>query len=78
MAGQAADIGPGKFFHGIDEHRQPESLAVSRPPGVTRLRRLSGTPWLNLPTHRLSLPEPASAGPVTNPEAADWFRATLP
>jgi hypothetical protein len=39
---------------------------------------LSAMPWLKLLTHRLSLPKPASAGPVINPEAADQFRATLP
>jgi hypothetical protein len=39
---------------------------------------LSGVPWLKLLTHRLSLPKPASAGRVINPEAADQFRATLP
>ena len=38
---------------------------------------LSGIPWLKLLTHRLSLPKPASAGPVINPEAANPFRATL-
>jgi hypothetical protein len=35
-------------------------------------------PRLKLLTHRLSLPRPAFAGPVINPEVVDRFRATLP
>jgi hypothetical protein len=74
MAWQAADIGPGKFLHGIDQHRQPPSFAVSRPPGFSRPRGLCRMPWLKLLTHRLSLPEPASTDPAINPKVADQFR----
>jgi hypothetical protein len=65
MARQAADIGPGKFFHGIDQHRQPLSFAVSSPPGLFRPPGLSRSPWLKLLTHRLSLPKPAFAEPMS-------------
>jgi hypothetical protein len=84
MARQGADIGPGKFFHGTDQHRQPPSFAVSRAPGLSRMPGLSGMPGpsrmprLKPLTHRLSLPKPVSAGPVINPELAIPFRATLP
>jgi len=78
MAWQATNIGPGKFLHGIDQHRQPTPFAVSRAPGFSGMPGFSAMPWLKLLTHRLSLPKPVSAGPVINPEAADRFRVTLP
>jgi hypothetical protein len=65
--GQAAEFRAGNFFHGVDQHRQPQLLAVSR------------SPWLNLLVHRLSLTKPASASPaVTNPEIANRFPTNMP
>jgi hypothetical protein len=78
MARHAPNIGPGKFFHGIDQQGQPASFAVSRPPGFSRppgLSRPRGlSPWLKFLTHRLSLlkPTPADRMPTRKSPIRSW------
>jgi hypothetical protein len=67
IAGYRAKFRAGDFFHGVDQHRQPQFFTVCRPG--------SNSSCLKLLTHRLFLP---SADPDTNPEAADSFPKTLP
>ena len=49
----------------VDQHRQPQSLAVSR------------SPWLKSLAHRLSLPKPESQAVVTNSESRNRFRCLI-
>ena len=64
IAGQRADFRTGNFFHGLDQRRQPQSLADSR------------SPWLKLLAHRLF---PAySQTAVTNPGPPNPFPMNMP
>jgi len=66
IAGQRADFRTGNFFHGLDQRRQPQSLAAS----------CFRSPWLKLLAHCLF---PAcSQTAVTNPGLPNPFPMNMP
>jgi hypothetical protein len=64
IAGYRAEFRTCHFLHGVDQHRQPQFLAVGRPS--------PNSPCLKLLTHLACSCLPAD--PAVNPQIIDWFR----
>jgi hypothetical protein len=67
IAGYRAEFRSCDLLHGVDQHRQPQLLAIGRPS--------PNSPYLKLLTHHACSCLPAD--PVINPQTTDWFPKLL-
>jgi hypothetical protein len=71
VAGTSAPLRTGKLLHGVDQHRQPQSLGLCGSPTLNSRQ-------LKLLAHSLSLSAGSGNQALINPRAANRFPMRLP